>query len=74
MPLLPQLLRPEQLQAWRCAESDHCRHAHAVEMFFVLRGRVWFQVDGTTLEARTGDSVEPEGGLHDFQNPSPDRV
>jgi len=27
MPLLPQLLRPEQLQAWRFAESDHCRLA-----------------------------------------------
>jgi hypothetical protein len=24
MPLLPQLLRPEQLQAWRFAESNHC--------------------------------------------------
>jgi uncharacterized protein YjlB len=75
MPLLPQLLRPQLLQAWRFAESDHCRHAHAVETFFVLRGRVCFQVDGTTIEARTGDSVVvPEGGLHDFENPSPDRV
>ena len=41
----------------------------------MLRGRVCFQVDGTTIEARTGDSVVvPEGGLHDFENPSPDRV
>jgi len=106
MPLLPQLLRPEQLQAWRFGESDHCRlalicdpahhsggptllleihdpsdrvpphrHAHAVEMFFVLRGRVCFHVDGTMIEASTGDSVVvPEGGLHDFENPGPDRV
>jgi quercetin dioxygenase-like cupin family protein len=43
-------------------------------MFFMLRGRIYFQVDGTTIEARTGDSVVvPEGGLHDFENPSPDR-
>jgi len=70
MPLLPQLLRPDQLQSWRFAESDHCRlalicdpaHHHA-------------HVDGTTLEASTGDSVVvPEGGLHDFENLGPDRV
>jgi mannose-6-phosphate isomerase-like protein (cupin superfamily) len=106
MPLLPQLFRPEQLQAWRFADSDHCRlalicdpahhsggptllleihnpsdrvpphrHAHAVELFFVLRGRVRFHVDGTTIEASTGDSVVvPEGSLHDYENPGPDRV
>ena len=29
----------------------------------MLRGRICFQVDGTTIEARTGDSVVvPEGG------------
>ena len=32
-------------------------------------------MDGTTLEASTGDSVVvPEGGLHDFENLGPDRV
>ena len=43
-------------------------------MFFMLRGRICFQVDGTTIEARTGDGVVvPEGGLHEFENFSPDR-
>ena len=69
MPLLPQLLRPGQLQAWRFAESDHCRHAHAVEMVFMLRGRICFQVDGTTIEARTGDSVVVPGGPARFPEP-----
>jgi hypothetical protein len=32
-------------------------------MFFVLRGWICFQAEGTTIEARTGDSVVvPEGG------------
>jgi hypothetical protein len=44
-------------------------------MFFVLRGWICFQAEGTTIEARTGDSVVvPEGGLHDFENTGPDRV
>ena len=51
------------------------RHAHAVELYFVLRGRVRFHVDGATIEASTGDSVVvPEGCLHDFENPGPGRV
>jgi mannose-6-phosphate isomerase-like protein (cupin superfamily) len=106
MPVLPQALHPEQLQAYRFSESDHCRlaliadpsthsggptlmleihdaservpphrHAHAVELYFVLRGRVRFHVDGDTIEASTGDSVVvPEGSLHDFENPGPERL
>jgi len=34
-----------------------------------------FHVDGTTIEASTGDSVVvPEGSLLDYENPGPDRV
>ena len=51
------------------------RHAHAVELFFVISGRVLFHVDGTTIEAAAGDSVVvPEGSLHDLENPGPGRL
>ena len=70
LPLLPQLLRPDQLQSWRFAESDHCRLALICDPPHRPA-----HLDGTTLEASTGDSVvAPEGGLHDFENPGTDWV
>ena len=39
-------------------------------MFFVLRGRVFFHVDGTTVEACTGDSVvRAEGACTSSRTP-----
>ncbi len=51
------------------------RHAHAVELCLVLRGRLRFHLDGATIEAGSGDGVVvPQGSLHDFDNPGPGRV
>ena len=51
------------------------RHNRSVELYFVLRGRGRFQVDGRSFVASTGDSVVvPPGALHAFENPGPDRL
>jgi mannose-6-phosphate isomerase-like protein (cupin superfamily) len=51
------------------------RHQEAVELYFVLRGRVIFHVDDRSITARSGDVVVvPEEALHDLENPGPGRL
>ena len=58
-----------------CDRVPPHRHQEAVELYFVLRGRVIFHVYDRSITARSGDVVVvPEEALHDLENPGPGRL